>query len=220
MSVRVLVKNFQSIREADVEIAGFTVVTGANNTGKALQHGTLVATPRGWRRVEDLIMGDMVLAGDGSPTAILGVYPQGERPVWRVRFDDGRHLDVDADHLWQVSIGSKRFHRGLGQQWELSKGLDPNPRVGPSQPSQWPDRPCTSPYLPHWTHTFLEFCWGTVVFNRPAFDSPQRTPNWSSSSGEFSLKQCIFVRWVGVTMGSGLVGAIPILSSRLFDRWT
>ena len=148
MSVRVLVKNFQSIREADVEIAGFTVVTGANNTGKALQHGTLVATPRGWRRVEDLIMGDMVLAGDGSPTAILGVYPQGERPVWRVRFDDGRHLDVDADHLWQVSIGSKRFHRGLGQQWELLTTAQVIKRVG-SKPKGWskPAIPVAGPAL-------------------------------------------------------------------------
>lgn len=38
MPVRVHVSNFQSIREAEVEIAGFTVVTGTNNTGKtALQ---------------------------------------------------------------------------------------------------------------------------------------------------------------------------------------
>jgi DNA repair ATPase RecN len=38
MPVRVHVKNFQSIREAEVEIDGFTVVTGTNNTGKtALQ---------------------------------------------------------------------------------------------------------------------------------------------------------------------------------------
>jgi DNA repair ATPase RecN len=38
MSVRVHVQNFQSIKDADVEIDGFTVVTGTNNTGKtALQ---------------------------------------------------------------------------------------------------------------------------------------------------------------------------------------
>ena len=38
MPVRVHVQNFQSIREAEVEIAGFTVITGTNNTGKtALQ---------------------------------------------------------------------------------------------------------------------------------------------------------------------------------------
>ena len=38
MPVRVHVQNFQSIREAEIEINGFTVVTGTNNTGKtALQ---------------------------------------------------------------------------------------------------------------------------------------------------------------------------------------
>jgi len=38
MAVRVRVQNFQSISDAEVEISGFTVITGTNNTGKtALQ---------------------------------------------------------------------------------------------------------------------------------------------------------------------------------------
>ncbi len=32
--VKVRVKNFQSIREAEVEVKGLTVITGPNNSGK------------------------------------------------------------------------------------------------------------------------------------------------------------------------------------------
>lgn len=34
MSIKVRVKNFQSIKESEIEIDGFTVVTGSNNSGK------------------------------------------------------------------------------------------------------------------------------------------------------------------------------------------
>ena len=130
MPITVRVQDFQSIGDATVVIDRFTVVTGPNNSGKALANGTLVATPNGWVPVESLEIGDFVLAGDGSPTQVLGVYPQGQRKTCIIEFDDGRAATVDLDHLWEVSIGGSRFHKGGGQTWDVLSTQDIWARVG------------------------------------------------------------------------------------------
>jgi len=131
MPVTIRVKNFQSIASAEVVVDHFTVITGTNNSGKALVHGTLVATPQGWVPVEAIQRGQVVLAGDGTPTRVLGVYPQGEKPVCSVLFDDGRRVLVDQGHQWQVSIGSRRFPKGgAPQRWEVLTTQQIRDRVG------------------------------------------------------------------------------------------
>jgi len=131
MAVTIRAKNFQSIKDCTVEVDRFSVVTGTNNSGKALAHGTLVATPEGWVPVEQVTEGQEVLAGDGTPTLVTGVFPQGERSVCAVLFDDGRQLVTDQDHQWQVSIGSRRFPNGGGEQhWEVLTTRQIRDRVG------------------------------------------------------------------------------------------
>lgn len=63
--------------------------------GKALRHGEPVLTPQGWRRIEEMKVGDAVFDGLGAITSVTGVYPQGEREIVRVMFDDGTHVDCD-----------------------------------------------------------------------------------------------------------------------------
>lgn len=130
MAVRVRIQNFQSIEDCSVVIDGLTVITGPNNSGKALKNGTLVATPTGWVAVETLRVGDLVLAGDGTPTEVVGVFPQGVKPTTIIEFDDGRRAAVDHDHLWRVSIGSKRFPKVGDQQWEVVSTSGIQARVG------------------------------------------------------------------------------------------
>ena len=134
MPVRIHVKNFQSIQEATVDVDGFTVVTGSNNTGKALVHGTKVATPAGWIPVEEIKIGQQVLAGDGSPTEVLGVYPQGSRETCRITFDDGRQITTDYEHLWSVSLGRERFPENASrpQRWSTLSTAEILERTGPT----------------------------------------------------------------------------------------
>ena len=75
---------------------------------KAQPLDTSILTPTGWRRMGDLRVGDQVIAQDGTPTKILGVYPQGERPVYRVTFSDGGSTECDADHLWLTQTTYER----------------------------------------------------------------------------------------------------------------
>lgn len=56
-----------------------------------------------WKKNGDLEPGDMVFDRLGNPTKVLAVFPQGKVDAYRVMFEDGRSLDVSADHLWSVS---------------------------------------------------------------------------------------------------------------------
>jgi len=71
--------------------------------GKALAHGTpVLMSDGGFKPIEDIEVGDALASVDGAPSKVFGVYAQGERELYRVTFADGRSLDVDGDHLWQV----------------------------------------------------------------------------------------------------------------------
>ncbi|HHU10236.1 MAG TPA: phosphate starvation-inducible protein PhoH [Intrasporangiaceae bacterium] len=70
--------------------------------GRAQPLDTQVLTPTGWRRFGDLTVGDLVIGSDGLPTAVIGVHPQGIRPVYRVTAQDGASTLACGEHLWTV----------------------------------------------------------------------------------------------------------------------
>lgn len=81
----------------------------ANRVGKALKHGTKVATPSGWKSIETLVTGDLVIAGDGSITTITGVYPQGEVNLFSISFDGVHDIQTCGQHLWKYQNPNARF---------------------------------------------------------------------------------------------------------------
>ncbi len=70
--------------------------------GKAQPLDALILTPDGWRRMGEIKVGDLVTGSDGKPTRVTGVYPQGEREVFRVTFSDGATTECCDEHLWAV----------------------------------------------------------------------------------------------------------------------
>lgn len=70
--------------------------------GKVQSNGTKIRVPDGWKNVEDLKVGDKVLAPDGTYTNVLGVYPQGVIEIYKLVFSDNRTFEAGADHLWEV----------------------------------------------------------------------------------------------------------------------
>lgn len=95
-------------------------------TGKAQPLSAKLLTPTGWVAMGDIKVGDQVIAVDGTPTTVLGVYPQGERPVFRVICDDGAATECCDEHLWFVD----------GQVMPLSeiRARMTNPQVRPALP--------------------------------------------------------------------------------------
>jgi replicative DNA helicase len=50
----------------------------------------------------DLEVGTALASVDGAPSIVTGVFPQGVRAVYRVRFSDGRTTECCGEHLWRV----------------------------------------------------------------------------------------------------------------------
>ena len=57
--------------------------------GRAQPLDSRVLTPTGFRPIGSLQIGDLVIGSDGAPTPVLGVYPQGNKEVFRIRAQDG-----------------------------------------------------------------------------------------------------------------------------------
>ncbi|MCX4908763.1 PhoH family protein [Streptomyces sp. NBC_00878] len=76
--------------------------------GRAQPVFTNVLTPDGWRPIGDLQVGDLVIGSNGEPTPVLGVYPQGERDIYRVTAQDGSWTLCCGEHLWTVRTASDK----------------------------------------------------------------------------------------------------------------
>lgn len=75
-------------------------VSGGTGVGKALTNDTIIPTPKGFRRVDEIKVGDKLFDRMGQPTEVLGVFPQGEKEVFEVTFADGRTALCNDEHLW------------------------------------------------------------------------------------------------------------------------
>ena len=84
---------------------------GTDGAGKAQPLDSLILTPKGWRRMGALEVGDEITSATGGKTRIVGIYPQGVQPVYRVTFNDGTSVECTNDHLWHTRTLSERDHR-------------------------------------------------------------------------------------------------------------
>lgn len=85
--------------------------TGSAGTGKALVNGTPVLTKDGWKPIENLTLQDRVYGRDGYLHSVLGIFPQGEKEVYRVTFSDRTFVDCCKEHLWTIQTASQRGNR-------------------------------------------------------------------------------------------------------------
>ena len=75
---------------------------GNRGGGKGLPLDELVLTPHGWRPIGALRVADEVCVPDGTISQVIGVFPQGKRPVYRIVFDDGSSCRCDDYHIWPI----------------------------------------------------------------------------------------------------------------------
>lgn len=87
------------------------LLQGEVGSGKAQPLDSLVLTPTGFRRMGDLRAGDDIVVPTGEIAVIDGVFPQGQREVWRIILSDGSSVECDDEHLWIVGT-SRGWQRG------------------------------------------------------------------------------------------------------------
>lgn len=78
------------------------VFYGSPGTGKAQPLYSKVLTPNGFKKMGDIHIGDTVISGRGTLATVIGVYPQGIKPIYEVTLSDGSKCRCSDEHLWNV----------------------------------------------------------------------------------------------------------------------
>ena len=112
-------------------------------------------TPRGWKRMGDIEVGDEVIGGDGRPTPVVDVHPRGEMDIYRVSLNDGTYTHCTSDHLWSVDALDPRMVRrtlsleqlvGRGLRWSAAGSCFYLPKLPPVEFTPQDELP-VDPYL-------------------------------------------------------------------------
>ena len=88
------------------------LLTGSTGTGKSLLNSILIPSPiseTGYIRMGDIKVGDYVYDRKGRPTKVLGVFPQGSREVFEIKFTDGRTILADGEHLFSYYTAKQKL---------------------------------------------------------------------------------------------------------------
>jgi phosphate starvation-inducible PhoH-like protein len=93
----------RAMERGEIEVAPLAFMRG-----RAQPIFSKVLTPNGFTTIGNLSVGDLVVGSEGRPTEVLGVYPQGRKPVYRVQTQDGASTLACGEHLWAVATASDR----------------------------------------------------------------------------------------------------------------
>jgi deoxycytidine triphosphate deaminase len=124
--------------------------------GKALAIDTPIPTPRGWRPMGDLRVGEYVFDENGLPTQVVAATGLiKDRSCAEVVFSDGQTIVADLAHLWLTTSKAER-KRGLPGSVRttleiadsLRAGDEWNHHVQLAEPAQYPEQPLPiDPYV-------------------------------------------------------------------------
>ena len=90
---------------------------GGSSSGKAIPYDTWLPTPDGQKQVWQIKEGDYLYDRMGKPTKVLGIFPQGQQPVYKITFADGRTAECSPDHLWTFR-GYGRTYTSTAKIWK------------------------------------------------------------------------------------------------------
>lgn len=107
-------------------------------------------TPNGWTTMGQISVNDFIIGSDGTPKKVLGVYPKGEKDIYKVIFSDGSSTECCEDHLWYTksrkeeqrkeNIGSVKSLKEIKETLKVYKTEISNHKIPMIQPVQFPKK--------------------------------------------------------------------------------
>jgi hypothetical protein len=86
------------------------MINALAGSGKAQPLDSKILTPKGWIRMGDIKVNNLVIGRDGKPHKVIGVFPQGMQEVVEVGFMDGSIVECSEDHLWLTECKRERVY--------------------------------------------------------------------------------------------------------------
>jgi hypothetical protein len=106
--IRTGIKGLDEVMNGGLSKGELAVILAPFGVGKAQPMFSKILTPNGWVTMGDIKIGDDVISRNGKPTKVVGVFPQGKRPIYSVKFNDGTQTLCDSEHLWSVNTINQR----------------------------------------------------------------------------------------------------------------
>jgi replicative DNA helicase len=97
------------------------ILAARPSMGKAQPLDTNIKTLDGWKKLSELVTGDSLASIDGKQSLVQGIFPQGQRQVFRITFADGRSTLCCKEHLWEVHFRSWETLRVLTTEQLIEK---------------------------------------------------------------------------------------------------
>lgn len=85
----------------------FPMLIGSRGLGKAISVLEPILTETGWVKMGDIKLGDRVYSRSGFLCNVTGVFPQGQKRICKMIFNDGREIECCEDHLWVMKHRTK-----------------------------------------------------------------------------------------------------------------
>lgn len=87
------------------------IILAPTGIGKAQPLSTPILTPKGWIKMGNIKVNDYVIGSDGKKQKVLNVFPQGKRPIYKIKFSDKTSTFCDEEHLWAVNSRKQRTQK-------------------------------------------------------------------------------------------------------------
>lgn len=111
---------FEALNDMEVhDKYDMLLISMSPRIGKALTMDSKLLTPDGWITMKDVEVGQSLIGHDGKATKVMGVYPQGEKDIYEVSFEDGTSVKTSLDHLWTVQT---TYDRKVGKERTVTTG--------------------------------------------------------------------------------------------------
>ena len=82
--------------------------------GKLEPVSSLIPTPNGFKRMGDIVKGDVVFDMHGKPVEVLNTFPHKNKDIYEITLNDGTKVRCGLEHLWYV-----RNKNWKDKRWEV-----------------------------------------------------------------------------------------------------
>jgi replicative DNA helicase len=121
------------------------VLAARPSMGKAQPLDANILTSDGFVKMGSLKIGDKIIGSNGENTEIIGIFPQGVQPVYKVSFTDGTSTECTTDHLWLTQTRNERRRGCSGSIKTLQEIIDTIKRPDNLSPNH--AVPCVLPVI-------------------------------------------------------------------------
>jgi hypothetical protein len=104
-------------------------VTAANQLGKHNLYDELIPTTNGYKKIQDINVGDYVYSRDGKKTKVIDIPFDGYDESYELQFSDGDKVKIGQNHLWICKGEKQRFRKNYISN-NKEKTIIPNKEYG------------------------------------------------------------------------------------------